>query len=684
MTAQDALQRRLAAVTATTSGSNNTTTPYIPTMHDVAARRGSSSSTGTQERVVYWTDITKAEDEDMEQESVDGEGAHEDLDVDEQGSQKRRQQDKCQRTGRRPRRPRHRRSLLGPDTYGPTCSSPPSLSSSLAGSSSSLNTPSDSCGSTTSCSHPHEETNYRRPSPVELPEILHLIFQALVNMTPLEEFSQRDLLQCLMVCKQWYIVGQKTLWRDIRLRDPEQLQKFIGFLQTTLPPRMPEPEDSVAGIRRMPGAWCVESVERLGIENSQSWRSEDIRMRMDGFDDQYEGASEDDAMDLDDDSEGCDELMSGVITKASICSPSHQMNKFADNQLSFTSDQVVVKRIQDRTAGVKKIVLHKFKTLTDAEVLPLTTWFPNLVSIEFYICEMITDAVVVSLAEHCPRLQYLLLPGCAKVTDNGIKAVARHCPRLRHLDLRACSLVSDESLIEIAENCPDLWHLNCGRVTGAHRVTGKSIVPIAKNTSLNTLGLAGCGMTDDAVIKIAEYCREGLNRISLNCCTELTSAAIRALMIYCPSLAVLEIKKCLKIRDMAPLNHFVRQRILVELCPDLQKRLVAYKVELASQQAAAAVASSSEGNTSTAITPPARQESDDAGHENQQPPGANHLQTANTQPGAAASTSSHTPSTILTTTTTTTTMTNTMITSTTTTTTTTTASTAITTIVTTQ
>ncbi|KAG0255146.1 Antagonist of MEN (Mitotic Exit Network) [Actinomortierella ambigua] len=621
MAPHDAMQRRLAAIAAATSGSTSTALPmpYIPTVDDVAARRGSSSSTGTQERVVCWTDITRAEDEDMDLDTVD-DGKIEDLDSEGQ----------------------------------------------------------------------------------ELPEILHLIFNALVHLTPPEDFSQRDLLQCLMVCKQWYVVGQKTLWRDIRFREPEQLHRFISFLQSTLPPRMPEADDQSQAeddALRMPGAWGVEPVERLGIENGQSRRSVDVRMRMDGFDGQDEEEEEEEEEEAD-----------VIMSEASEASPYHQLvRETVDNStLSFTSPKAVEQRILDRASAVKKIVLHKFKTLTDVEVLPLTTWFPNLTSIEFYICELLTDAVVISLAEHCPRLQFLLLPGCAKVTDEGIKAVARNCPRLRHLDLRACSLVSDDSLIEIAAHCPDLWHLNCGRVTGAHRVTGKSIVPIARNTNLNTLGLAGCGMTDEAVIKIAEYCREGLNRISLNCCVELTSASIRALMVFCPNLAVLEIKKCLRIRDMAPLNHFVRQRILVELCPDLQKRLVAYKVELASQQAAtAAAAGRASGSAASSAVAGATaassttttlwQESDDATHESQQQnphSGSNRVQTGGAQAGATVLPSSSqtvptSSSSAFTNSTTSTTemnaiMTTTTTTTTTMTTTTTTASTANTTIVTTR
>lgn len=56
-------------------------------------------------------------------------------------------------------------------------------------------------------------------------------------------------------------------------------------------------------------------------------------------------------------------------------------------------------------------------------------------------------------------------------------------------------------------------------------------------------------------------------------------------MQMCPNLAVLEIKQCHLVTDMATLYRFASRRVLVELCPVLQKRLVEYKVELAAMNA---------------------------------------------------------------------------------------------------
>jgi len=288
-----------------------------------------------------------------------------------------------------------------------------------------------------------------RPSPIRLPEILHLVFQFVVEMTPQEKSSQREIYSCMLVCKQWYLVAQKTLWREFRFMEPTRLEKFIDLLKRT------------------------ETIECLGIENKKRQSSSTTKFVRTIA---KRGQSE-------------------VPEEESIMAPS-----------------VMQRRIRERASGVKKIVLHKLKQMEDDHIMPLISWFHNLQIIEFYICEKLTDKVVQAVAKNCPQLQQLLMPGCAKVTDSGVSQVALHCPRMRHLDLRACSNVSDESLLLVAKHCPDLWHLNVGRVSSATRVTGRSIVEIAKNTNLNTLGLAGCAMTDDAVIEIAKHARSGLHR----------------------------------------------------------------------------------------------------------------------------------------------------------------------------
>ncbi|KAF9403779.1 Antagonist of MEN (Mitotic Exit Network) [Mortierella sp. AD011] len=402
----------------------------------------------------------------------------------------------------------------------------------------------------------------RRPSPIQLPEILHLIFQFVIDLTPADEYSQREIYNCLLVCRQWYLIAQKTLWREIRLRNPEKLELFADLLKRT------------------------ESVEHLGNERNNRMRLHQKQQK--------------------------NQMMSAVTI---IRQHQRHVSTMRYEQESIMAPVAMQKRLRERGSAVKKIVLHKLKLIEDQDIMPLTTWFHNLQILEFYICEKLTDKIVVAVAENCPRLQQLLMPGCAKITDVGISQIALRCPKMKHLDLRACSNVSDESLLLVARHCPELWHLNVGRVSSAPKVTGKSIVEIAKNTNLNTLGLAGCGMTDEAVIEIARHSHSGLHRISLNSCPLLTSASIRALMELCPNLAVLEIKQCVLVTDMATVYRFSTRRVLVELCPELQRRLLEYKVELSEMNNSTQEATNNNNNTMTQ-TPVAGQSANQHYHDN--------------------------------------------------------------------
>ncbi|KAF9329515.1 Antagonist of MEN (Mitotic Exit Network) [Podila minutissima] len=503
----DAIKRRLSFFKAVTSGGSS-------------SRRGSVFSTKSQETAVNLTGINPADDCDEYEDDEEDDDYHLDDDNydyedDEEGEYYntndamltsevefeiyRRRQERCYEIKRR------RQSLLS--------------NTSLRGS-----------------IFPRPLFEYQqRPSPIQLPEILHLIFQFLVDETPAEDYSQREIYNCLLVSKQWYLVAQKTLWREIRFKNLIKLELFVDLLKRT------------------------DTVECLGIERNKqvvepAYTVAPVRTV-------------------------------GQSAMALITKRRSSVAKSTTREESIAAPSAMQKRLYERASCVKKIVLHKLKTLEDQDIMPLASWFHNLQVVEFYICEKLTDSIVVAIAENCPQLQHLLMPGCAKVTDVGIGKIALNCPRMKHLDLRACSAVSDESLILVAKNCKDLWHLNVGRVTASSKVTGASIVEIAKNTNLNTLGLAGCAMSDDAVIEIARYSRGGLHRISLNSCSMLTSASVKALMQMCPNLAVLEIKQCHLVTDMATLYRFASRRVLVELCPVLQKRLVEYKVELAAMNA---------------------------------------------------------------------------------------------------
>ena len=84
----------------------------------------------------------------------------------------------------------------------------------------------------------------------------------------------------------------------------------------------------------------------------------------------------------------------------------------------------------------------------------------------------------------------------------------------------------------------DIW--NVGRVRDRDRITIDSIRLIAMHTQVSVLGLAGCDMTDDGLILLAQYRNAGLERISVNNCYRVTNKTVQAYVRYCPNLSVLK------------------------------------------------------------------------------------------------------------------------------------------------
>jgi hypothetical protein len=107
-------------------------------------------------------------------------------------------------------------------------------------------------------------------------------------------------------------------------------------------------------------------------------------------------------------------------------------------------------------------------------------------------------------------------------------------------------------------------------------------------------------------------------------------------MQLCPNLAVLEIKQCLLVTDMATLYRFSTRRVLVELCPELQKRLVDYKCELQAMNA-----SIQKNNVTSTAQVAASGDTNDSSEDQQQQQQQQGQQHATPSPSNASSVATH-------------------------------------------
>lgn len=218
-----------------------------------------------------------------------------------------------------------------------------------------------------------------------------------------------------------------------------------------------------------------------------------------------------------------------------------------------------------RALSLRKV---KDKSINDP-LLAIAKHARNLTSLDIYICDYLLDSTVLAfITVHHPisPITHLSLAGCHRITDAVVLKVAEHCPNLQHLDLRACGLVSDTSIIQIANSCPQLHHLNVGRIRERERITAASILPLAKQTQITVLGLAGCDVTDECMFAIAECRGEVLERISVNNCPRITDRSLRNFVNHCKKLSVLELKECRNLTDWGALAELVQRKVLLTMC----------------------------------------------------------------------------------------------------------------------
>lgn len=232
----------------------------------------------------------------------------------------------------------------------------------------------------------------------------------------------------------------------------------------------------------------------------------------------------------------------------------------------------------------RMLVLHK---LADARQIELEQVAGKLGGrlewLEFYTCPGLSPVVDLLKGGALTRI---VLPGCTRVSDRTLAAIAMYCPSLEYLDLRACEYVTDRSIKIIAKYCPHLQVLNVGRTRGGEGITYKGIKHLARQTSINTLGLAGCHIDDRAIWELALHRGPHLQRLSLNKCTMLTDASVPRVLGYMPNLTVLEIRGCIQMSNMRPMVLFKRYRErqgqppLIEGCEIIERRMQLATIKL--------------------------------------------------------------------------------------------------------
>lgn len=179
-------------------------------------------------------------------------------------------------------------------------------------------------------------------------------------------------------------------------------------------------------------------------------------------------------------------------------------------------------------------------------------------------------------------LRSLVITGSKILDDSLLIEVSTKCPNLQVVDLRACEGITDYGVHALATSCVQLVSVNLGRKKRGHLITDHSISTlVCNNRKLQTVGLAGCYITDKSLWELAMNCGGSVERLSLNNCPYISNQLLPVILHHdlMPKLSVLEIRFATKITNFDPIVTFRRKQnskgicMLVEMCEDLLVRL---------------------------------------------------------------------------------------------------------------
>ncbi|KAL3233901.1 Antagonist of mitotic exit network protein 1 [Nakaseomyces bracarensis] len=237
------------------------------------------------------------------------------------------------------------------------------------------------------------------------------------------------------------------------------------------------------------------------------------------------------------------------------------------------------------------LILHKLNSLVEADILGLEDFVDptELKILEFYVCPNILPPI--SWFKKTSKLETLVLPGNKLIDDNYLIQISRHMPNLKTIDLRACDNISDAGIVAISTHCKNLVNCNIGRHRNSNKITGLSVIALAKHTKIETLGVAGCSINDASLWELAQICGKNIKRLSLNNCSQLTNFSIPMLFAfnYFPNLSVLEIRNLNQITDVRHLVRFklwkrsMKIPVLIEGCNRISKLITIEEDKLKNQ-----------------------------------------------------------------------------------------------------
>ncbi|CAL9728673.1 SCF E3 ubiquitin ligase complex F-box protein Grr1p [Monosporozyma unispora] len=189
-------------------------------------------------------------------------------------------------------------------------------------------------------------------------------------------------------------------------------------------------------------------------------------------------------------------------------------------------------RITHNTKITDKIFLELVKTLNQLPALRL---------VDFSSCENITDRTIEKLVDLSPKLRNIFLGKCSRITDQSLFNLSRLGKNLQTVHFGHCFNITDQGVRVLVQSCPRIQYVDFACCTN---LTNRTLYELADLVKLKRIGLVKCSqMTDEGLLNMISLRgrNDGLERVHLSYCSNLTIYPIYELLMACPRLSHLSL-----------------------------------------------------------------------------------------------------------------------------------------------
>jgi hypothetical protein len=198
---------------------------------------------------------------------------------------------------------------------------------------------------------------------------------------------------------------------------------------------------------------------------------------------------------------------------------------------------------------------HRVGEFGDHALKEIGAFCSSLEYLNLIGCRHVHNDGLVALAQGCQNLQTLCLSHCDGINGHGLLALCKYLSNLKLLILRDCEKLSDDDML-LFRHSSFTKSLTSLDISDCKGISNHGVVALCQSlgTTLKSLNLAGCKITDPVMFGITKNC-EKLNELDLSRCKLLTDQTVHTLVAGVTGLTTLKLDGNQKITSKTLLSY---------------------------------------------------------------------------------------------------------------------------------